>query len=43
MNDQSEDKIAWAWYDNETLALYHVSFDDILAAMLTKYAKQMVK
>lgn len=28
MNDQSEDKIAWAWYDNETLALYHVSFDE---------------
>jgi hypothetical protein len=28
MNDQPENKLAWAWYDNETLALYHVSFNE---------------
>ena len=28
MSEQSENNIAWAWYDDDTLALYHVSFDD---------------
>ena len=27
MSEQSEDKIAWAWYDLDTLELKHVGFD----------------
>ena len=28
MNDQSENNRAWAWYDDETLKLHHISFSE---------------